>query len=172
MKTIICLILIFQKGYSPISYSIYTCYDGEYEYSIVFDENEIQLIKSLSSEDLLMAEILSKSKYVLKDDMVIAGNLKLKILDEKKIEIISHRELKEGMVFCCTKRYYPNGKRKFVGEWKDGKQDGVWFYIDPHGKITQVTYDMGNPVKQTINPSLDPQVKHFLSLPWKKRHSR
>jgi antitoxin component YwqK of YwqJK toxin-antitoxin module len=168
MKTIICIILFFCKGYSPVSYSIYTYSDGEYEYSIVFDENVIQLIKSISSDDFQIAEILSQSKYVLKDDMVIAGNFKLKIVDDKRIEIISYQELKKGTVFCCTMRFYPNGKRKFMGEWKDGKQDGVWFYVDPHDTINQVTYDMGKPVKQVINPPLSPLLKYFLSLPMKK----
>jgi antitoxin component YwqK of YwqJK toxin-antitoxin module len=45
--------------------------------------------------------------------------------------------------------YYPNGKKKRVGHWKNGQEDGVIQNYDNNGKlINQETWELGHLLKR------------------------
>ena len=159
------MFLFLYTGNFPISYSIYYS-DYVYGYMLEFDKDEVRLYKA--DYEFYTEEVLL-SKFTYQDSLVVIGNYRLKVLDDKRLEVISLKGLKKGTILYCRRQHYPNGKLKFRGGWKDGKQDGISFYLDPKGIVTKVTYRLGNEIERIENPPLEPLLKDVLSRTWARQ---
>ena len=163
------MLLFLYTGNSPISYSKY-CGNDVYGYLLEFEKDEVRLYKAnYLHDDAIYNEEVLLSKYTYQDSLVVIGNYRLKVLDDKRLEVISLKGLKKGTILYCAQQNYPNGKLKFMGGWKDGKQNGVSFYLDPKGIVTKVTYRLGNEIERIENPPLEPLLKDILSRTWTRQ---